>query len=116
VCDGASRTEPGFPQQKRRVVELSLANAFWLMTIDALAGVLFMFIAWSSADWLAQEISAYDYDDFWCEPLRKGVIFIMNQVRVLLRSTCLPVVAHRKRTSLAECMRPARRRETESTA
>jgi hypothetical protein len=62
------------------------------MTIDALAGVLFMFIAWSSADWLAQEISAYDYDDFWCEPLRKGVIFIMNQVRVLLsQSTRLPL-------------------------
>lgn len=64
---------------KRRVVEVSLANAFWLMTIDALAGVLFVFVAWSSADWLAQEISASDYEDLWCEPLRGGVIFLMNQ-------------------------------------
>jgi hypothetical protein len=40
---------------------------------------LFVFVAWSSADWLAQEISASDYEDLWCEPLRGGVIFLMNQ-------------------------------------
>lgn len=63
-----------------RVIELSLANSSLLMLVDFLAGVLFMMVAWMSADWLAHEISASDYEDMWREPLRSGVIFLMNQV------------------------------------
>lgn len=70
------------PQQRRRALELSLGNAFWLMLIDVVAGALFMLVAWTSADCL-QEISASDYEDLWRGPLGLGVIFLMNQVLLL---------------------------------